>query len=390
MNQNLIPLADLERVQKPGPVGSGLPNAAYSSSELFEFERDHVLGVTWAGLAFYSDVPVNGSLSPIDFMGLPLLVTRNLQGEVNVFHNVCSHRGMPLVAEAQTIDGLISCRYHCWSYDLNGQLKGAPHVGGVGKHTHQEFDRSLHGLKIVRSHVWMGLVYINLSGDADGFDTFIAPLLARWEAFTGVGQLEQVTLAATGSQIKMEVAANWKLPVENYCESYHLPWVHPGLNSYSPLDQHYNIIAADGMSGQGSLNYNLAGVAGTKLPQFHQWPSDKISHSEYLSLYPNVLLGVQADHVFTVLLQPLANDRTLERIEIYYVGEEALTDKYQECRESVLRSWNEVFSEDIFAVEGMQEGRRSPAFTGGVFTPVLDQPTRHFHSWVANLYSAAS
>ena len=76
------------------------------------------------------------------------------------------------------------------------------------------------------------------------------------------------TVPSAQGPIAIEVTADWKLAVENYCEACHLSWVHPALNSYSPLDKHYNIVAAKNMSGQGSYAYTLCDVAGTELPQF--------------------------------------------------------------------------------------------------------------------------
>lgn len=72
-------------------------------------------------------------------MGMPLVMMRNREGELHVFHNVCSHRGMILVQEEGTIEGVIRCQYHSWSYDLNGNLKGTPHVGGINQHKDERF-----------------------------------------------------------------------------------------------------------------------------------------------------------------------------------------------------------------------------------------------------------
>ncbi len=84
---------------------------------------------------------------PLDFMNLPLLMMRNRQGEVQVFHNVCSHRGMKLVHEAGEVQGMIRCPYHSWTYDLDGNLKGTPHIGGIAKHKDDRFKCEKHGLK---------------------------------------------------------------------------------------------------------------------------------------------------------------------------------------------------------------------------------------------------
>ena len=93
--------------------------------------------------------------------------------------------------------------------------------------------------------------------------------------------------------------------------------------------------------------------------------------------------------MFVIILHPMANNKTVESLQLFYVGEEATADLYAANRQSVLDAWKVVFAEDIFAVEGMQRGRASPGFTGGVFSPVMDGPTHHFHNWVADKYIQA-
>ena len=111
-----------------------LPNVAYTSPAYFRHERDAVLARTWAGIAFTDAIPERPFAQPIEFMGLPLLVVRDRHGALRVFHNVCSHRGMKLVAEPTRGHGVITCRYHCWAYATNGDLKATPHMGGVEQH----------------------------------------------------------------------------------------------------------------------------------------------------------------------------------------------------------------------------------------------------------------
>lgn len=378
--------ASIRRTLLPIEQASGLANQAYADPALFAFEREHVMARTWTAIAFERELPEPGFALPVDLMGLPLLILRNRAGQLSVFHNVCSHRGMLLVREPGVADGSLRCPYHSWRYDLDGNLRGTPHIGGVGIHQLDGFDCDQHGLKEVRSHIWLGMVFVNLSGEAESFADFIRPLQQRWQVFTN--KFEELRTPTNGGTMELEVNCNWKLAVENYCEAYHLPWVHPGLNSYSPLDQHYCIQSDQGMSGQGSGCYRLAEVAGNQLPQFPDWPAAQQQTAEYLSLYPNVLLGVQVDHVFAIILHPLSHDRTLESLQLFYVGDDAVTPSYAENRDNVLQAWREVFAEDIFAVEGMQQGRRSPGFAGGVFSAAMDGPTYHFHRWVAEFYAS--
>jgi len=373
----------LEQVLLPIGQATGLPNSAYTNEEYFRYERDEIIGRTWAGFAFTDTLPKTPFAHPLEFMGLPLLITRDRSGLLHVFHNVCSHRGMKLVAEPTEMQGLITCRYHCWTYALNGDLKATPHIGGIDQHSCAGFSAADHGLKAVRSAEFLGIIFINLSGDAPDFEHHIAPLRERVTRLIGKGGLPRLRPGGGDSQLSLDLRCNWKLAVENYCEAYHLPWVHPSLNTYSKLEDHYCFLDAEDFAGQGSLAYRLGEVAGTHLPHLEEWPADQMQVAEYPALYPNVLLGFQADHVFAVILTPLGVALTREEVRIFYVGEGATADAYGACRAAIHSSWRVVFGEDVFAVEGMQQGRASPGYQGGVFSPVMDEPTHHFHRWVA-------
>lgn len=381
------PLAEvrdaLAAVLRPTAQAHGLPNALYTEARLFAEERDRVMARSWVCIGFASDLYGNGYALPVELMGLPLVIFRNRCGDIKVFHNVCSHRGMMLVQAESVVQGVVRCPYHSWTYDLDGGLRGTPHFGGVGCHEVDGFAREGHGLRRVRSAVWMDMIFVNLAGDAGPLEDHIAPLAQRWAPLLGDDGLDLLRRVNMGGSLEMTVTCNWKLAVENYCEAYHLPWVHPSLNSYSRLEDHYGIDDGIAFAGQGSNAYNLADVAGTQLPKFPSWPESKRRQAEYVALYPNVLLGVQADHVFALRLDPVAHDRTVEHLRVYYVGDAAAGDEYAANRTATLEAWRTVFSEDIAAVEGLQRGRASPAFRGGVFSPAMDTPTHHFHRWVA-------
>ena len=370
-----------------------LPNAAYVDATEWQHERDTVMANTWAGLGFSADIASAGAVCPVNFMGLPLLMVRDQNGCARVFHNVCRHRGMQLVAEAGEAGLMVRCPYHKWGYDLTGQLKVTPNVGGMGVHEIAGFNCADHALTAVRSEEALGMVFINLSGEAPPLDEHLAPLLQRWRALAG--ESFDRDLQADTSEfgaMTLEVKCNFKLAVENYCESYHLPFVHPDLNTYSPLDAHYNLIVDPLASGQGTRTYDLTRGAEDPLPAFAGWDGDRLKTAEYLSLYPNVLLGIQADHFFAILLIPEAHNLTRERLQFMYASDAALTEQHRSRRQSLHEAWNLVFSEDVSVVEGMQQGRASPAFDGGLFTPLMDVPTHHFHQWFikASLGQAAS
>jgi len=374
-----------DAVCRPIAEARGLPNEVYTSHEHWLAERDGLFARTWTCIGFASDLPPGAYAQPVDLMGMPLLVLQSADGAVRVFHNVCSHRGQRLVAGGGPVRGVLRCPYHSWTYDLEGRLRGTPHIGGTGIHKLQGFDCTGHGLNAVPAAVWMDMIFVNLSGDAPPFEEHIAPLAERWQQFWGDAR-DRYRRVGQGDGLDLEIAANWKLAVENYCESYHLPWVHPGLNTYSRLEDHYNILVADRFSGQGTRVYRLPDSA-DRLPQLDTWPGDRLRTAEYIAVYPNVLLGLHVDHFFAMRVDPRAPDRSGESLRVYYLDDGRPDATYDAARQSLMDSWRAVFNEDIAVVEGMQAGRQSPGFDGGLFSPVMDEANHHFHRWVAEAVS---
>ena len=368
-------LTDLSRVKEPLGTANGLPNAHYIDPAVFAEERDALLFGQWAGLAVAADVPEAGDAKPITFMGMPLLLLRDRNDQVRVFQNTCRHRGMILVEEPRKIEGAIRCPYHSWCYSTEGKLVSTPHVGGPGRNTHPDVDRATLGLIEIRSHIWRDVVWVNVDGQAPEFEVAMKPVMDRWAKFE-----RPLYHGGADSKFVLSVKSNWKLAVENYCESYHLPWVHPGLNSYSRLEDHYNIEEYGAYSGQGTLVYRqLEGTNGAKFTDFEGLDAKWDTAAEYISVYPNVLLRMHRDHAFAIVLVPKGPEETEENIHLYY----ATPETNAELRAKNTEQWKVVFEEDIFVVEGMQRGRHGVNFDGGRFSPAMDGPTHCFHDWVA-------
>ncbi len=369
-------------------LAHGLGNAHYVDPGIHTKENEAVLFATWSSVGFAKDIPNPGDASPVEFLGRPLLLVRGKDGGVKVFENVCRHRGMVLVEKPTTFKGVIRCPYHSWCYGFDGALKTTPHVGGPGIHEHPDMNKEGLGLVSVRSQVWMDIIFVNISGDGPTFSDYIAPVETRWAEFMG----EPIFHGGEDSSFQLEVNCNWKLAVENYCEAYHLPWVHPALNQYSKLEDHYEIIEENGQfSGQGTRVYAPSlDETGRRFTEFEGLSEKWDTAGEYISLFPNTLLGIHKDHYYAINIEPLSNARTREHVEIYYADHEMTSGEWSRMRTSNATMWKTVFQEDVFAVEGMQKGRSAPGFDGGTLSPIMDRPTRIFHEWVGKKFAAAS
>ena len=388
LNKKLSDILDpnkIEVVKNPIEKAHGLPNECYLNNDYLEFEKEKIFKNNWTMIGVASSVPNPGDAKPFNLLGIPILIVRNKENEVKVFHNVCSHRGFKLVDQECKLKNVIRCPYHSWSYDFNGKLTVTPHLGGLGKHEVEGFDKNNSNLKEIKSNIWMDLIFININSNAKPFEDFIKPLEDRWSKFISKKDQKLIRHSTDNGYFNMTVNSNWKFAIENYCESYHLPWIHPELNKVSNISDHYHIEDENlNFSGQGSNKYSQQFDGNIKFKCFPNWPNELSEKSEYVSLYPNVMLGIHIDHFYAFWLEPISNNQTKEHFELYYVGDEsASNDEFKDIREKNFAFWQEVMNEDVTAIEGMQNGRNSPAYNGGNFSPVMDTPTLMFHKWVA-------
>ena len=373
-----MPSTDLNSVLRPVESANGLPNRHYVSAEAYDEEKAPLWFSTWAGICVASEVPEAGDARPVDLVGVPLFVLRGNDGKVRVFQNICRHRGMILVSEPKKIEGAIRCPYHSWCYSQEGRLVATPHVGGPGQNAHPDIRKDELGLIEVRAHIWMDVVFVNLDGKAPAFEELHGDLIERWREFD-----QPLYHGGPDSTFQLTCRTNWKLAVENYCESYHLPWVHPGLNSYSRLEDHYHVMEP-GYCGQGTYVYRqIEDDEGTRFPDFPGLSEKWDTAGEYITVTPNVMIGVQRDHHHIIILEPKGPRETVEHVHLMY----ASPDTSPALRAKNTEQWRGIFIEDIEVVEGMQAGRNAPGFDGGRFSPAMDGPTHHFHQWVANRLS---
>lgn len=371
--------SDLAAVTRPIGTARGLPNPFYTDPAVFEEEKKRVFFRNWAALGFTTDVPEPGDARPLGFLGQPLVMVRDRDGTLRVFQNICRHRGMILIEKPGKIQRAIRCPYHSWCYELDGTLRTTPHVGGPGTNRHDAVRREELGLYEVRSHIWMGVVFVNIDGKAPPFEEYAAQAIARFADFD-----QPVHRCGDEGTMTIEVAGNWKLAIENGAESYHLPWVHPGLNSYSRLEDHYHLDLTEPFCGQGTRVYNpMLSEDGRRFPEFRGLAEKWATGAEYPMVFPNLMMGFQKDHLFAFIVEPITHDRSVEHVQLFYADPVVGTQDWAPMRRKNAEMWRQVFGEDIFVVEGMQKGRHASMFDGGKFSPVMDNPTHDFHRWVA-------
>ena len=394
VDQNLkkLPLSEildikkLDNVDKPIEEANGLPNECYVNNDYLAHEKEKIFFNKWTVIGVASSTPNPGDARPHNLLGVPLIVVRDKDKKIRVFHNVCSHRGFKLLDKSCTLKNVIRCPYHSWSYDFNGKLVATPHIGGLNNHQSEKFDKIKSSLKEVKTKVWMDIIFVNINSNEIEFDEYIKPLENRWSKFINLKDQKSLVHSKDYGYFNLEVNCNWKFAIENYCESYHLPTIHPELNKVSNIDDHYHIQGLPNrFAGQGSKKYEQPVKGNKKFHTFSNWDKNMLKNSEYIALFPNVMIGLHIDHFYVFWLEPLTMNKTKEHMQMYYVGNESANgEELKELRKENSRFWKDVMLEDINAIEGMQEGRNSPVYNGGNFSPIMDQPTHQFHKWVAN------
>ena len=380
----ILDIVKIKNVSKPIDEAHGLPNECYTSPEYQMIEREKIFKDKWTVIGVASSVPNQGDAKPYNLLGIPLVILRDRDNKIRVFHNVCSHRGFKLLTKACTLKNVLRCPYHSWSYDFEGKLIATPHIGGFNIHESEKFDKSKSNLKEIRSKVWMDIIFININNNEIEFNEYIKPLEDRWSKFISKQDQNSLVRSKDYGYFNLNVKSNWKFAIENYCESYHLPTIHPELNKVSNISEHYHIQGLPNrFAGQGSKKYSQLIKGNKSFNNFKNWPKDLSKNSEYIALFPNVMIGLHVDHFYAFWLEPISINETKEHLAMYYVGDNSANgNELKNMRKENSNFWKGVMSEDIKAIEGMQEGRNSPIYNGGNFSPAMDNPTHEFHKWV--------
>lgn len=359
-----------EQLSRPIGAARGLPAAAYRDEDWHARELDALFRRGWVCVAAEAELRPEGALLPVEVAGSPVVLARGRDGVARAFHNVCAHRGAILV-EAPCEGRVIRCPYHSWAYSLEGACVATPDIGGHGAASVAGIERTEFDLKPVRLEAWGPFLFVNLSGDAQPLADWLGPLSALWRD-------HDLGLLRHAGHVDFEIEANWKLAFENAVEFYHLPWVHPDLTGYSPVEVHYFAEAGDRFMGTATRDYTPVEVDGLRLPRFPGLPPARDRVGEYPVVPPSLMPGLMEDHAFGVVVTPLGPHRCRERLHLFVVGDEALGERFRPHRELLLQRWRQVNAEDIGIVESLHRGRASDAFEGGRFSPAQDPATLHF------------
>lgn len=371
-----IDVTALEAVLAPFGRSRTLPAAAYTDDAVLAWELDYFFDRSWVPVVRAEDMPRPGDQRGVRPGRESVVVVRGGCGEVNAFFNVCRHRGHELM-EAGTAHNkrIIRCPYHGWVYDIHGTLKAAPHFSGS-----PAFDKGEHALRPVRVQDWHGWIFVNASLDA-------APLRQHVGDLDRLVRDHRMGTLVTAARHDYEVAANWKLIVENYHECYHCPTIHPELCRVSLPDSGDNMqprgawvggsmrLRADAetmsLTGRRGAPY-LPGVDGRARRQVY-----------YFGLFPNLLISLHPDYVMTHRIDPAGPGRSRVECRWMFAQEVASRDGFDPGYATGF--WDITNRQDWRACEAVQRGVSSRGYVPGPLSPREDA-VYQFEAMVARGY----
>ena len=328
-------------------IPRSLPWTWYTDEEQLGRERELVFASAWQYVGPAGLVAEPGSYAAAQAAHVPVVLVRDGQGELRAFLNVCRHRGHP-VAEGAGRRSTLQCRYHGWTYGLDGALRAAPRSD-----REPGFDADGISLRPVSVDTWGPLVFVNPSLDP-------APLS------DALGRLWEL-VALDGLEFRFreesEVAANWKIVCENYLECYHCPVAHPGFSRLVDVSPDAYRLEEDGLLlSQFGPARATGGVGG-----FHfLWPNLTIN---VWPGQPNLSIGP---------VLPVEPGRTARFLDYFFAP-----DADEKWIGELLELDAQVGGEDRTLVEAVQRGVSSGLIEHGRLLPESERLVARFQELVA-------
>ena len=407
MSQAPINLRELLARRKKG---YSLEAPFYNSQEVFEADMEHIFGKHWIYVGVEPDVPEAGDYMTIQIGKQPILIIRDDDNQIRAFHNVCRHRGSRVCTHDKGSTGNLVCPYHQWTYNLEGKLLFAEHMG-------EDFDPSKHRLAPVHLKNVAGLLFICLAENppedfqrlVDTMTPYIAP--------------HNIANTKIATQIDIIEEGNWKLTMENNRECYHCTGNHPELTislyaysyGFAPSeDTDEGVRQYEEMVKERHAKWEACGLPSAEVDCLDEiisgfrtmrMPLDKEGQSQTMNTkaacnklladfadpaigglsfwtQPNSWHHFMADHIVTFSVIPLGPDKTLVRTK-WLVNKDAVEGVDYDI-ENLTAVWNATNSQDRFLVEESQKGSMSPEYLPGPYSPYTETLVEKFSNWYVN------
>jgi len=335
----------------------------YSNPDFLKLENSAIFESQWQLVGHIDQLANIGDQMICKLGRIPLIILRNQDNELKALHNVCRHRAGPLVLENGN-SKILRCKYHGWSYDLDGTLKTAPEMQST-----PNFEICQHRLPEAYLDVWQGFIFVAIEQPEISLDKLL-------EGITEQIKPIDLTQMSFNHRDEYVINCNWKVYVDNYLEGYHLPHVHPGLSKlldyrsydtklfewysyqFSPLDNKEDN-TADIFYGEGSAHYYC--------------------------VFPNLMLNILPGRLQTNQIIPLGQNKTRIIFDYYYT--DLQSEKTQNLIKQDREFSDEVQQEDITICEQVQLGLNSGSYQAGPLCMKRETGVLHFQNLIRKIVS---
>ena len=354
-----------------------LTGSYYTDPDIFAREQQAIFSDDWLCVARAGDITEPGQFQTVEAGQESVIVVRQRDGGLRAFLNVCRHRGARVCAEESgQVGRYLRCPYHAWSYDLDGRLAAAPNLARM-----PAIDRAERGLVPVALREWLGYAWVCLAAAPPPFEERVMGAVAGRLGSVSAIEAYRLESLAVGRRIVYDVAANWKLIVENFMECYHCATIHPELVSVLP--EFAGGYAAQYFVGHGAAFADrVAGFTVDGSEGFARLPGltdDQDRRYYAITIRPQVFINLVPDHAILHRLVPLAPDRTTVICDWLFAP--SVIASGADVSSSV-ELFDRVNRQDFDACARTQPSMSSRAYRdGGVLVP-SEHHIADFHAWL--------
>jgi phenylpropionate dioxygenase-like ring-hydroxylating dioxygenase large terminal subunit len=343
-----------------------IPSSWYFDPTIYAAECRQVFGGSWLMAGRADQVREAGCYFTTEIAGEPIVVVRDQDGVLHALANVCRHRAAQVINEPQGQVSRLRCRYHGWTYDLAGRLRGTPEFDGVA-----EFCREDYGLPPLAVATWGPLVFVHPPPQRGPLEEYLAPL----------------PLLATGSdslkfarRTEYELDCNWKVFVDNYQDGgYHVNTVHPALAS--ALDYaHYRT------ENTGNTSVQISPIKPSDDATVNKVRGGECAY--YWWIFPNLMINLYQGVMDTNLVLPLGPDHCRVLFDFYFTHTEG--DQAKQFIADSIAVAHQIQLEDVGISEDVQKGLASHSYDTGRFSVRREIAGYHFHRLLARHLRASA